>query len=615
MIKQLFTAVSAGLLSATLLPAQQKAETPPVTDPRPLSFHKLQWDYGTDTSWQRWWALEREHYLDLRSLARRAEASTNDGLVGAVWASQIEDADAPTKAQKQLLIRPGMIELLGSSKDLDVQSETLISLGRLGVAGDETVYLLRDYLRVPSRGLAHSAILGMGLLQHDSAWPVLRSVLKDDSNGRWLTGSEGSIDDDLRAWAAIAAGLGAEGWSARSASELHADLLDLVVADNADVNLRSCAASALGLIPIDPENEGLQVEPLFGLLHDDRLPQQVRSALPGALAQSVQHLPPLAERARTEILRIVQSSETASIRQSGIRALGLLPSQRAEEAEAIQHLLTRICKQGATQAERHFAALSLAQCALAQEDVQHVKDVAEVLVQQLQDSAPEQRAWAAIALGTLGFQHSDWMGASRVKAERALLSQLVNAKNDDERSASAISLGLCGQANAAPTLLRICEQDDHPTLRGHAAVALGLLGHNEAEPILLKQLAAVAHDPTVLEHTTIGLALLNSEEVHGVLLRMLHPESGGLPTLAEVTAAARGIALIGDARTAPFLLTAMDDSGLSAKSRALASRALGYIADHDGQPWQLRLTPGLNYLHAAPSVLDWESGNGVLDRR
>ena len=62
---------------------------------------------------------------------------------------------------------------------------------------------------------------------------------------------------------------------------------------------------------------------------------------------------------------------------------------------------------------------------------------------------------------------------------------------------------------------------------------------------------------------------------------MLAPEEGALPTLAEVTAASRGIALIGNARTAPFLLTAMDNDKLTHKSRALAARALGYLADAD----------------------------------
>ena len=119
----------------------------------------------------------------------------------------------------------------------------------------------------------------------------------------------------------------------------------------------------------------------------------------------------------------------------------------------------------------------------------------------------------------------------------------------------------------------------------------------------------------MLEQTTIGLALLGSEELHTRLLDMLAPDQGVLPTLAEVTAASRGIALIGDARTAPFLLTAMDNESLTHKSRALAVRALGYLSDSDSTPWQLRMMPGLHHLAVPSSVLDWESGNGVLDRR
>ena len=82
-----------------------------------------------------------------------------------------------------------------------------------------------------------------------------------------------------------------------------------------------------------------------------------------------------------------------------------------------------------------------------------------------------------------------------------------------------------------------------------------------------------------------------------------------------LTAASRGIALIGNARTAPFLLTAMDNDKLTHKSRALAARALGYLADADSTPWQLRMTRGLHHLAVPTSVLDWESGKGMLDRR
>ena len=79
-----------------------------------------------------------------------------------------------------------------------------------------------------------------------------------------------------------------------------------------------------------------------------------------------------------------------------------------------------------------------------------------------------------------------------------------------------------------------------PSLRGHAAVALGLLGHNEAEEILLEQLENSSHRAMLLEQTTIGLALMQSDSLHGKLLRMLAPEDGAMPTLSEVTAAARG---------------------------------------------------------------------------
>jgi HEAT repeat protein len=337
--------------------------------------------------------------------------------------------------------------------------------------------------------------------------------------------------------------------------------------------------------------------------------------VPAAMARGAEGNETAAQTVRVELLRVLAGSKAATTRQSAIRALALVPETDIEAERIVVATLNKLLQSARTPTERAFASLSLAEIASQVDDIQLVELTAAALVTQLEDSAPEQRAWAAVSLGLLGFEQPLWAGISRVRAERALLSSLIESKAEEERGAAAIALGLLGQANAAPTLMRIIEQGDHPTLRGHAAIALGLLGHQDAEEVLLDQLITSSHRATLLEQTTIGLALIQSDTLHSKLLRMLAPEEGGLPTLAEVTAAARGLAIVGDARTAPFLLTAMDDDRFTAKSRALAARTLGYLADHDATPWQLRMTPGLNHLAVPSSVLDWESGNGVLNRR
>ena len=605
------------LLSVSELGAQEatspRPEPAPITDPRPLSFRLIEWEYGVETSWQRWWALERERFLDLRRLARRGESSTEGQVIGSVWASRVEDVDAPTRAQKEYLIRPGLERLRLNLSDRDAQSEVLIALGRVGLFGEESTQILREYLRAPSRDLAQSAVLGLGLLGQDAAWSPLRSLLTDDANGRWLTGDGGGVQTETRNWAAIATGLGAAHWKQEVRTEAETTLLELIAQADARPELQASAVIALGMIPAsDPE---ARVDALVGLLHDDGINQSVRAMVPAAMARGAKGNEDAAQIVRAELLGVLTGSKTSSTRQSAIRALALLPETGDESEQIVVATLNKLLQSARTPIERAFASLSLAEIASQVVDIKLIEATAASLVAQLVDSAPEQRAWAAISLGVLGFEQPLWAGISKVRAERALLKCLLESKAEEERGAAAIALGLLGQANAAPTLIRVLEDGDHPSLRGHAAVALGLLGHNEAEEILLEQLENSSHRAMLLEQTTIGLALIQSDSLHGKLLRMLAPEDGAMPTLSEVTAAARGLALVGDARTAPFLLTAMDDDRLTAKSRALAARALGYLADHDTTPWQLRLTPGLNHLAVPSSVLDWESGNGVLNRR
>lgn len=623
MFRKLFPALPTALVAVVAtpsLPAQEAQNSTsaipgpaPITDPRPLSFRQIEWDYGVETSWQRWWALERERFVDLRRLARRGAGKTDSELVGGVWASRVEDTNAPTRAQKEYLIHPGLTRLREEVRDLDVQSETLIAIGRISMFEELNTQTLREYLRAPSQDLAHSAVLSLGLLGDEMTWNPLQSLLTDDANGRWLTANEAGVPTTTRAWAALATGIGISQWEESTRTQAAAVLREIATGATSRPELQSAAVIALGMAPVT--EDATTFDALLGMMTDSSINQSVRALVPASLARAAQGDEARVEIARAELLRQLTGSNAATVRQGAIRALALVPNLELESEKLAVEALTKLSRNARTPEERHFAAMALAETAAQTENIQEIESIAAELVTQLEDGSPEHAAWAAVALGVLGFEQPLWAGISQVRAERALLTQLVDGKAEELRGASAIALGLMGQGNAASTLIKILEDGDHPSLRGHAAVALGLLGHLEAEEALLAQLAESAHRPTLLEQTTIGLALLGSDELHGRLLRMLAPEEGALPTLAEVTAASRGIALIGNARTAPFLLTAMDDDKLTHKSRALAARALGYLADADSTPWQLRMTRGMHHLAVPSSVLDWESGNGVLNRR
>jgi hypothetical protein len=557
--------------------------------------------------------LERERFLEMRSVVRRGAGSTDHAWVGGLWASRVEDVNAPTPAQKEYLIRPGLERLRGDDLDKDVQSEILIALGRISVHAEESSEVLREYLRAPSQDLAQSAILGLGLLGDEVAWNALHALLVDDAQGRWLADAPAGVSQPLRSWAALATGLGASKWSEEVRAEAIQTLSALANESSSDPELQASLIVAWGTALNQADLASHNA--LMALMNDGSVNQSVRALVPAALARAAHGDDGLAESTRVELLRILQSDTPATVRQGAIRALALLPESLEEHESKVIATLSALAKDARTPAESHYALLSLAELAVQSEDVAQIEATASLLTAQLEAKTPERAAWAAVALGVLGAEQPLWAGIAKVRSERALLSQLVEGRDEELRGACAISLGLIGQANAAQSLRRIVEAGDHPSLAGHAAVALGLLGDQEALPLLTAQLERSAHRPTLLEQTAVGLALLNAEELHGQLLRMLAPRDGALPTLAEVTAASRGLAMIGNARTAPFLLTALDNDNLTPNSRALATRALGYVADADPTPWQLRLLPGLNLTALPSSVLDWEGGAGLLNRR
>ncbi|MCH2100672.1 MAG: HEAT repeat domain-containing protein [Planctomycetes bacterium] len=584
-----------------------------ITDQSQLSFRQAEWNYGTDTSWQRWWALERERFIDLRQVARRGADQAETEIVGGAWASRVEDTNAPTRAQKEYLIHPGLMRLKEEVRDLDVQSEALIALGRVSMLEESSVQMLREYLCAPSQDLVQSAVLSLGLLGDEITWSPLRSLMTDDANGRWLTESQAGVPTTTRVWAALATGIGISQWEESARAQATAALLKVAQEATSHPELQSAAVIALGMTP---PTEGSKVfDSLLGMMTDKSLNQSVRAVVPTAFARSAEGNAARTQIAREELLRQLTSRNAATVRQGAIRALALVPETDLEAEPLAVAALTKLARKARTPEERHFAALSLAETAAQTKNIKQIEKIAGELVKQLKDRSSEHAGWAALALGVIGYEQPLWGGTSKVRAERALLKHLVDGNAEEMRGACAIAMGLIGQTSAAPALMEILEDDGRPSLRGHAAVALGLIGHQDAETGLLQQLASSAHRPALLEQTTIGLALLGSDELHGRLLCMLAPTEGPLPTQAEVAAASRGIALIGNARTAPFLISAMDDDKLTHKSRAFAARALGYLADADSTPWQLRMTRGLHHLAVPNSVLDWESGNGVLDRR
>ena len=625
----LLLSISAGLLVST--PAQgaeklglqepsgqQDAAQSPITDTLPLSHHQLVWEFGNDTSWQRWWHLNQAPYLQLRRAVRDGNPeATETALLPWKVASHVEDVKAPTRAQKEYLLLPGLFELAEKSRNRDIHAEVLTSVARIGLFPADSGVFLRPYLASPSMELAQTAALGMGVLESGELLENLSALLTDSSTGRWMANAKDGVPVPLRSFAAYSIGLSAPGMDEDQKDQAVDALWSTLAGEQTSVDLQASCVVALGMIQ-PAQADGLTWK-LLGLMQAQEAPLEVRAMCPSAIMRAISNLPTshnLRSEIRDTFLACMKSSQPALLRQSCVQSFALLSGAGSEVMHKDLELLDEISKSAKTPMERNYACMSLAYLGASCGDNEPIRQGASAaLVQRLEGAAPEQRAWAGLALGVLAANSADWHGQSRVEADKALLNQFLNSENGNEKAAMAIALGLSGQARALKPLTEAVSQGDNPSLRGYCAVALGLLGDGSAEKLLMEQLQNSISQPVLLERTTIGLALLGSEEVAPYLVQRINPADGSTPTLATLASAARGLALVGTGRTAPHLLTAMANMELTPMARAYAAQALGLIADKNSLPWQYRISADINYLAGTESLVNWESASGILNRR
>ena len=185
---------------------------------------------------------------------------------------------------------------------------------------------------------------------------------------------------------------------------------------------------------------------------------------------------------------------------------------------------------------------------------------------------------------------------------------LREARDPGEVGALAVALGLLGDEEAAPTLLRQLERTDEDEARGYLAMALGMIRAEGAADRLLELCSKARYRPAVLSRAAIGLGLLGDKRA-GVELATLLRDSN---TLSAQAALCQALGLIGDRGAVGPLLELLGDRRETQRARALAAVALGQVAERDLLPWNERLSADLNY-GAATAMLANARGTGAAD--
>ncbi len=586
------------------------------------------------TTWQRWWSLHREEFLDLDASAPQGDrlgSETSPEPSGAPIDAAVLDRDVLPKLE-------ALFTESGASADL--RATGLLAAARLSmVTGDlssaERIArqdrledLLQEALRSHSPILHESAIYGLGLVGSHSTLSLLGELAHDRPQGREFLRGE-SVP--LRSRAVAAYALGLAGYHAKrpslrsfAAHQLEA-LLDDEGAANAD--LGTAVVLSLGLASGDraePQDQAalgvLQIDGLIERLvarwDSDEVARAVAERIPTTLGR----LAPLAstavqERTVVTLLDALEerSGASAPVRRAVVLALGQIGYAGSDEQDVHirRALIDSLDSRDALL--RRYSALSLARVGSRTQEGRADRDagarsVARALLAHLKSGRSADRPWSALALGV--FAH--YAQANRVPlhgVDDGLVAALRRTRSSDQRPALALAAGLAGAPGARMRIERSLERIDGDESKGLLALSLGLLGTRESLP-LLRDLAKDSHSrPELRVDLAMARSMLGDSQLVPELLEQVEQCDCWSSTLGSTRALAR----VGDAQALALLLAMVQDKSASDRERALAAQSLGWMASGEGAPWSTPLTLGLDPL-GAPDTLTEPSGTGVLDR-
>jgi HEAT repeat protein len=272
------------------------------------------------------------------------------------------------------------------------------------------------------------------------------------------------------------------------------------------------------------------------------------------------------------------SDRSAHVQRSSAIALGLLTDRDDEKTVEV---LIRNAQSAADRAVKNFALIALGQ-------IGNLKG-RDFLVSKVTKGQPHDRTFAALALGVYG---NKWR-ESKTEIGSVLLEAWKDTRNDSDRGAFAIGMGLLDYKAGVPSLMEEMRAGGSPDLKGHVATALGLLGAKEAIP-LIQEIAKKSSDLDSQRRASIALGLIGDRDAVKLLLKVIE-ESG--QNLSALGGAAVALGFIGD-RSAVTPLTDMLSKRDVYKdnARAFAAVALGILGDKSELPLLSRVQENCNYL-------------------
>jgi hypothetical protein len=604
-------------------------------------------DPDSSESWQLWWSLSRDPWLDVAAHVRSHDLAADGrtsprGNVGA--------RPAPAVVSGQIV--PALEALLARDEPREVTAASLIALARIAedLAPDErerALPTLARFLDANDVEVAEAALVALGVLGATGGMPMLAAVAADETSGRELLGRR--VPTRRRAVAAQALALCARRADHEDARRYAVSVLARVLAADEQAELHAACVVGLGLVP--PERDaaryaagapaerrgeplaaadlGRLVDLLAGVMEDDRRPAVVRAQVPIALARLTGGGADDALRGRAiELLIAVlkpRAGEPRELERAAAIALGFLADADADAPDrAARGALEdyAVGSRDAYGARRAWIALARAATRPGGAVVDGVTPVdgaedpagetlratRRKLLAALGRARGADEVWLALALGVLE-REAALAGRERSDAaQSALRSLLANSRNAEESAALATAVGLGCDDAAGALCAKMLERTRATELRGALSLALGMTGDRAHADALIAVVADAAYRPVELSEAAIGLGLLGDGRAVEVLAEGLR----GARSFAAQAAFATALGHVGDARAVAPLLAMLGDDARTDRARAFAAAALGRIADRDPLPWNTELKLGVNPT-ALPETLFDASGFGLLN--
>lgn len=636
-------------------PAPAAAPLGPIVGPPLTSYDRL--------SWETWWRVQQDRFLDVRERVRRRH------VMGTVGLSAIARQDLPpSDHQIETEVVPALVETLNEARSDKLILSSLVALARIGtvstvgtagvsIAAREAAIV--QHLKARSQDVSETAALALGILGSPGAYAGLRELLDNTDKGAALV-KRGRVPERTRSFAAY--GLGLMGHASSTEVGLRQrialTLLDLLARapgkmgaahmGPAQTDVLAATTLALGqcrlparptMPPADlarhPLAEAVMSSSGMARFLTKRLgPRKgAREASTRSTTERAYGLTALATHAsstegrlREDVLDLLRREamnrrRSTEVRSAAVLAIGELASSAGSIADRqALSFLGKLMTFGQP-LERRLGSLALAQASASagpgDDPLEAAGPAARELHKMYLRGGSQERPWGALAAGVQAFHLNKAAGggiasplSARAVQQRAELLKVLS-KERSAASIGAFGLGVAlthahasevERAEAGKILSAAYGRTHEPMARGHLAIGLGLLEHKPASDAILKDLGQSLANPAFVWHAAVALGLMGDDRLTPALIDAM------LEARAHGTRAAAAVALgtVGDQRAVTPLLQIMGDKSHPTASRSMAIVGLGILCEGTELPWRTPLSNALPY----PALTETLGGSG-----